>query len=451
MAEFSYPDLSPYIQSALQEEQRMNIANSPAGRLAAQIQQANLMQAQQELDPNSPKNQLALAIQRAQLQNQQGAFAEQQLRLRELQNPQLAAQRKIDNDVLEAILQGKNPYVTFAPQVSPEIAAARKIAEEQAGIPSTAYEGGDFIQISPASGNLPARGFSRSIGDAAKIKEREAKRADLQAKADAAGVPGIVRFDADGNPQFLPTKAFGGQAPVMPDAKFNPTGSRGGGGLTPNQQNTILRKASNAGINPDDPKYYDPETEKYDFTRIAIDEGKAARENKARENQLKAQGLTGKMQSDVAKLDAGAIQLDSLRDKMDELALSGKAPGFKDNFIAAITAAPPDGTWETLKYQTLKYFQSKESKDLEGNKGIISSALRSAISGLAVSKEEATNLGWLPRPSDSFGDLIGKVALVELYIKNQRAGLTGGSTSAPAPGVGAPPPKTAEEYVTPKR
>lgn len=383
-----------------------------------------------------------LALQQAPqvLQNQQLAaqiaLQLQRQKLNELQNPELALQRELQKAAIEGIVSGRNPSLIFQPQVSPEQAAMRQIALDQAGVPPPVS---DFQQLVPAIGGMGAIGISPSAGIAAEQRKAAAKLASDEAKYKAAGIPYARVPNAEGGFDLYPTRGFGGEAPVAAPL------SREGGepvkapvktssikSLTPNAQNILFGQAGAAGVDPNDPKYKN-EDGSYDFLQLSIDKGMAIRENKRVENALKAQGLTGKTKQDVDKLNAASKQLDNLQTELENLAKSGKAPGFADTFIAATTAAPPDGPISTLYQMGAKYFQSNESKDLEGRKGIVSSALTSAISGLAVSKSEAERLGWLPRPVDSFADLIRKVSLVEEYINSQRSGLSEGSAASPAP------------------
>lgn len=215
-------------------------------------------------------------------------------------------------------------------------------------------------------------------------------------------------------------------------------------GLTPNMQNSILRKAAESGIDPENPKYVDETTGTFDFIQLSIDGGKAAAESKRTQDAIKAQGLTGDARKSLENLNAASKQLDSLQDTILEISKTGKTPRFYDNALAAVTAAPPGGWWGSLVNQGAEYFQSDDSKYLEGKKSVINSALTKAISGLAVSEGEARRLGFLPRPGESFDSLVRKVGLVEDYINNQRAGLSEGSTvptTAPSPSAPTATPR----------
>lgn len=205
------------------------------------------------------------------------------------------------------------------------------------------------------------------------------------------------------------------------------------GALTENARLSIFRKASEAGIDPDNPKYFNEETQSTDFTRLAVDTGKSARENKRLEDAAKASGLTGKSKTTLEELNAASRQLDSLNDEVLEIARSGKTPGFLDNMIAAETSYPASGAISAGWQQLLKGIQSEESKVLEDRKAVVASQLNKAVSGLATTLSEDRKTSYLPRPGDTFEDLIRKVSSLREYVDNQRGGLSQGSGGGVAP------------------
>lgn len=239
--------------------------------------------------------------------------------------------------------------------------------------------------------------------------------------ADGKSVVGFNR--ATGNVESKPVpQSAGSQGPLT---ALPGKGGRGTGStreLTPNARMNILNKAATY-IDVDDPKYFNSTTGEYNYTALAIDGSKASRQAKIADNELKANGMTGATKDKVDALNAADKQLSALADNITTLASSGSTPGFFDSVIAVATAAPADGIFSALWNKGLKSVQSDESQYLEGQKSIVRSALTQAISGLAVTLSEDMRLQFLPRPEDSFLQLMNKVKLVEDYIKNQREGL----------------------------
>lgn len=213
--------------------------------------------------------------------------------------------------------------------------------------------------------------------------------------------------------------------------------SKSTGALTENQRLGALGRAAKANIDPDNPKYFNEETQSTDFSRLIIDTGKAEREAKRLEYAAKASGLTGKSKTSLEELNAASRQLDSLNDEVLEIARSGKTPGFLDNMIAAETSYPASGAISAGWQQLLKGVQSDESKVLEDRKAVVASQLNKAVSGLATTLSEDRKTSYLPRPGDTFEDLIRKVSSLREYVDNQRGGLSEGSApvvpTAPAP------------------
>lgn len=254
---FEFTNLSPYEQLATQQlldqsrrnplQEMISAYQAPqkyaqeqaAVELSAQIQRANLDALRRAGDPNSPENKMKLALDQA--------------RLNELQrDPNIAFQNRLQEDALRGIIDNRNPNFIIQPTVDPAILAARAEAEAAGGIPSTAYKQSDFIPLFPARGNIPAMGISPEAGRAAAAAKTQAKVAEIQARANAAGIPGKVLIDEDGNPQFIPTRAVGGQAPIMPDVKFPQNAAGGRGGLTANARSKLIQDYTDlTGISPD--------------------------------------------------------------------------------------------------------------------------------------------------------------------------------------------------------
>lgn len=454
MATRTFADLSPYRRAVSNAQAGTNLLDSLIQGVQGGIQLARLPQTLQD---NALAQELQNALTRQKildLQNPEAALArrlEQELTLKGALNPDLGIQRAPVGLVGETIA---NPgAITPAQQAalpSNELLAMRDIALQQGGVNPPAV----VIPTAPAGlPETPISAFGIQTGltsnpnvpvQAAEDKlERQIQLANSRVRS--AGVQGQFIPDGFGGMVFAqkPTTTGGevittrvntpeGDA-VKVASKTSPARA-----LTPNAQTTLLGQASAAGIDPDDPKYLTDGV--YDFTKLAIDKGKAVRENKRLDNAAKAAGLTGTTKTSIEALNAAEKQLHFLQDEIEQIASSGSTPGFWDNVIAAGTAAPADGFISGIVQQLAKGVQSDESKLLEGKKSIISSSLTKAISGLAVSKSEASRLGFLPRAGDSFEDLVMKASLVEEYIKNQRAGLAGAPdtvtpTAAPTGGI----------------
>lgn len=350
------------------------------------------------------------------------AAAAQQERLRQIQSPENQALQQ-----LEQQLGIQQAQVKLQELQNPEAALQRRIREAIAIRQATPVEvGGSLLQWDPATQGYKSvfTGPSRAT---------PAQFAGLTTTPE--GTQGVIFRPETGTFEAKPLPA--GVTDIRPKVT-QPVKTASARTLTPNMQNSILRKAAESGIDPENPKYVDETTGTFDFIQLSIDGGKAAAESKRTENAIKAQGLTGEARKSLENLNAASKQLDSLQDTILEINKTGKTPGFFDNALSAVTAAPPGGFWGSLVNQGADYLQSDDSKYLEGKKSVINSALTKAISGLAVSEGEARRLGFLPRPGESFDSLVRKVGLVEDYINNQRSGLSQGST-IPAPATSAAP------------
>lgn len=427
-----FADLSRYQLAAAQPTQNPLDALIQGYNQGQQLQQLPQIQAEQVLA--------------RQLQN---ALMAQ--RLKDLQNPEAALARKIQEELtvkaalnpelgIVATPAGLAGQTIFSPGATNQTEATLQqvlSTNPQTALPTAAPAALPETPISlfgvptglNTNPNIPAQATETKISNQIRL---------ANARAAANGEPVEYFTQLDGTVGIRPKRITAGVAPVATTlrtatgeaAKEQPKPTKGSAGsivMTPNQQNLTLRRASEAGVDVDDPKYFNDATQTYDFTKITIDGGKAARENKRLENAAKAGALSGKSKTDIEALNAAEKQLHSLQDEITEIANSGKTPGFFDNVIAASTAAPPEGALSAIYQQLAKGLQSDESKLLEDKKSIISSSLVKAISGLAVSKQEAARLGFVPRAGDSFEELIRKAAGVQNYINNQRAGLSEGS------------------------
>lgn len=446
MATRTFADLSPYRRAVSNAQGTANLLDTILGGIQQGVQLQRLPQTLQSQDIAQ------------QLQN-----AINQQKLLDIQNPQAALARDIERELtvkgalnpnlglinLERGLGtiGTPGAITAAQQASfpsAETLAMREIALNQAGVPSAefvvprAQAGIPVTEVAPFGISTGVYSDPNVPRQAAEDKlERDISLANSRVRS--AGVQGQFIPDGFGGMVFAqrPTTQGGevvtsrvntpeGEAVKVPP-KTSVSGSRG---LTPNAQTTLLGQATAAGVDVDSPKYFDQSTGAYNFTQIAIDKGKAQRENKRLENEAKASGLSGKTKTEIDALNAAERQLSSLQDEISEIANSGQTPGFLDDFVSASTASGPTGGLSFLYQRMLKGLQGEEAKVLEGKKSIISSALVKAISGLAVTLSEEKRLQFLPRPGDSFQDLVRKTSLVQDYIENQRAGLSG--ETAPA-------------------
>lgn len=305
----------------------------------------------------------------------------------------------------------------------------------ESDIPKAAPVGPTLEQIIASNGQ--ATGFVQNP-----LLRSQQQQAEADAYLQKHPVTMVREQDAQGNVFLRPSRSVGG-APITA-APLNVEGGgqlkgavKTSGALTETAKLTAFRKASEAGIDPDNPKYFNEETQSTDFTRLVVDTGKATRENKRLEDAAKASGLTGKSKTSLEELNAASKQLDSLNDEVLEIARSGKTPGFLDNMIAAEISFPASGGISAGWQQLLKGIQSDESKVLEDRKAVVASQLNKAVSGLATTLSEDRKTSYLPRPGDTFEDLIRKVSSLREYVDNQRRGLSEGSApvvpTAPAP------------------
>lgn len=467
MATRQFADLSAY---------RRNVNNAQAGAnlLDSLIQGVQGGIQLQQLPGKLQENQIAQQLQNAiNLQ-----------KLQDLQNPQAALARRLEQELtLKGALNSDLGIVRAQPGLvgqtitTPGALTAQQMAslptqdqmENQATAAQIALSSGQPVpeqlslpSVAPGLPETPISAFGIQTGlnvnpnipIQAKDRKLNDQIAAMNARAASSGTP--IRYERGLNDELIavPTRQVGTgpistipiQDPTGEAPKLAPRASTRSGGaaraLTPNAQTTLLSQASAAGIDPDSPKYFDEATNTYDFIKLSIDKGKAQRENKRAENAAKASELKGKTKTDVDALNAADKQLDFLQDEIAEIANSGKTPGFLDNLIAAETSSPPTGWLSSGWQQLLKDVQSEESKELEGKKTIISSALTKAISGLAVTAQEATRLGFLPRAGESFQEIVRKAAVLKEYIKNQREGLSGVPDEIPvSPATPAPAAK----------
>lgn len=375
------------------------------------------------------------AQKQAQLLNLQLSNAIAQQKLADLANPNAAVARRLAEDLaIKGITQPKTG-IEIAPLGLEGLTIAQPgtvTAQQEAllGLPVT--EGLNIAAqapITPINIGAAPTGFNLNptLATNARQQELKDKVAAMEAQAKARGISGQARVDSEGNVYFMQTSGIqAGTAPVITDLnrKEIPKGKGSGSSreLTPNSRMNILNKAATY-LNVDDPRYYNSETGEYNYTALTIDGAKAARRAKEVENLAKASASTGATKDKIDALNAVELQLNSLKENLTQLADSPSTPGFMDSVLATMTAQPADGFFSALVTKGAKALQSDESKYLEGQKSIVNSALTQAISGLAVTAQEAARLGFLPRPEDSFRDTLNKLGLVEQYIANQREGL----------------------------
>lgn len=292
------------------------------------------------------------------------------------------------------------------------------------------------------------------------VSEQAVQRAVERARAlRPSTAPGVRYMTTDQGIVALPTRPIGDE--ITPTVITGPTGeplraaprpSAATRGLTEFQQTSYLTRASKAGV--DTNNFLNADTGEIDYKRLAVEVGRREGQAAETERQAKVQRaaqLPAALKERLAGYNAASRDLESLKNEIASIEASGAQPSAFDNAIAAATAAPPDGFFGSLYQQSLRFFQSPESKDLEAQKGKVSSALLRAVSGLAVTESERRNTTpFLPVAGDSYGDLIRKVAGLEEYIKNQSQGIleVGGQTPI-APSTAVPTTSTTTPAPTP--
>jgi hypothetical protein len=321
--------------------------------------------------------------------------------------------RNIRNDLLLKQAMGELGGV-----VTPEMTQMRQTAMEQGGVamPQTVQIGG--MEIDPGLASQFRRQREREIL-ADEIEKEKVKRAALPHNNQFVGFMGNAPMQYNPRTGTLEPVSVGGGVQVTGplDAKTKTTASSRG--LTENAKMAAIGLAGKHGVNIKDPKYM-KEDGTIDYMALTFD----ARQNEGKEEVAKRNeklnGMTTDQKNKVGAYMAIQNDLVPLKQQIKELSDAGKFPSAIDNAIAVAANQPPDGFFSALLSGAAKALQTTDSKELEGNKAMISTALTNAISGAAVPDNERVYLvPFLPQTTDDVNGLLIKIAGLERHLNNK--------------------------------
>lgn len=376
----------------------------------------------------------------------------------ELEALRTAPQRAAEAEALQTLGAAAQATGGAVPVTIPEQEALRQFTAVgrpvATGVTESDLEAGAMIPAAVAADIVRGTGLP-GVG----VSEEAAARTLAAQRALRAATPSVRYMTTDQGIVALPTRP--GDEAITPTVITGPTGeplrapprpTAAARGLTEFQQTSYITRANKAGVDANN--FLNAETGEIDYRRLAAEVGRKEGQLAEAERQSKVQRaaqLPAALKERLAGYNAASRDLESLKNEISSIEAAGAQPSAFDNAIAAATSAPPEGFFGSLYQQSLRFFQSPESKDLEAQKGKVSSALLRAVSGLAVTESERRNTTpFLPVAGDAYGDLIRKVAGLEEYIQNQTQGIleVGGQTPI-VPAVAAPAAPTTTPAPTP--
>lgn len=419
-----FADLSSYRRS-LDLQKANQLAADPLADLILSAQQGYALQQlpQTMMAQEQAKVDAALATQ---LKN---ALVAEQLNV--LRNPEAARTARLQEDILKGLVAGTNPGLVLEPQIDPALVEARAVAEAAGGTPTTSYAGGDFIPLGTLPGGRRA-GISPSAAAEATGRKNAARIAEIKARADAAGVPGTVIIDQDGNPQFIPTRATGGVAPTATQV-LGPDGTpikgqikKGGAtGLTPTRISIIAGKSGEAGFTQEDIDEKYTTNGVVDWIRVNIDANRKIQENVKEAARLKASVLPASLREKASGFIAAHGDLGELTVSLREFQTKGGEPGAWERAVGVALEQPPDGVWSALYQSVIGQSLTADTRELNALKARVRSAVTKANAGLSQTEREIANVTqYSPATNDTLEQTLQKAAGLESYIRNQVRAIT---------------------------
>lgn len=430
-----FANLAP---AQMQVAQRRGSAISPLDAIMGGIQQGlQLQQLPQQLEDQALQRQLqnALLTQKLQdLQNPQAALArkiQEELTIRGALNPDLGISQTPVGLTGQTIF---NPGATNATEAQLEAALA---ANPQSVIPSAPAIGAPETPISVAgvqtgltlNPNAPISAESRKLNNQISL-------ANARAAANGEAVEYFTQVD--GTVGIRPKRVLAGTTPVATTlqtstgeaAKELPKSARGAGArpLTETARSALLTRAGKFGVISSDQDLDKFRTESGDLNieKLSVAAGRAEREGLEAEKEAKLNQAPAEVKSKVAAYQAVQKDLERLRAKLDEELVSGDIPsGFQDIISSSLAEAP--GNFFTRAFQrfVLQPAQSKTAATNERLRGAVSASIGRAIAGASLTGTEKQNLiPFSPQPGDSFERLLEKSASLEQFLNNQIEGLT---------------------------
>lgn len=441
MATRSFVNLDPYEAAILQQRARQV---SPLDAALQSVQQGiQIQQLPQTLQDQALQRQLNNALLQEKLisvQNPNEALA------RELQK--IAITEAVKNP-LSGIIQtpaGAVGEVIATPQAIPQTAIGLEqalTANPAMSIPTAA----PTLPIVPLGTGVVQTGLSQDLNVPAQAVEDklegQIRLANARIRSTNPTVKGQFIPDGFGGMVFaqFPT-APGGEVqtsrvttPEGQDIKVVPK-TASARGLTDGQRTALLARAGKAGVNPND---FAREDGTFDYDKMAIASGTSEKKAADDFRKAKLEAIPAELRSKAAGYLAVQKDLENLKTEMQDLQAKGGVPGILDNAIASATAGAPTGFWSNLYRAGLQSFQSADSREFEGSKARVSTALTNMISGAAVPDSERKFLTpFLPFPGESLESVLAKISGLEEYLNNRITTFspsTGGDPVAPASAI----------------
>lgn len=208
---------------------------------------------------------------------------------------------------------------------------------------------------------------------------------------------------------------------------------------TQGQIMSALTNASKYGVNPE---AFRDQAGEIDYQRLSVAIGAAQKQNRDAERKAKLEAIPAEMRTKAAGYIAVQKDLDDLKEDVESLQKSGRIPSLLDNAISSATSGAPDGFFSSLYRAGLQNFQSAESREFEGTKARVATALSNMISGAAIPESERKFLTpFTPVQGETFESLVGKLSGLERYLQNRIS-----TFSQPVSGGGKPSSSGGEPF-----
>lgn len=218
-------------------------------------------------------------------------------------------------------------------------------------------------------------------------------------------------------------------------------------GLTANRQNLILQQYGKVQdiVGPlTDQKVLDDQGQ-LDFGKLAIEVGSASRSQDLEDIRRKQEALPTGLKDEAAGWISAQKDLANLKAKLVDI--KDEEPGAFQNAAAVVASIPSTGWFTSFGRQIANSVLDENTKDKETLRSGLKTAVQTALSGKAVTKnEEASLSALLPLADDTIKDLVRKSTGLEVFINNKLQGLEESGRPLPIQAPSTPPSSTGYKF-----
>jgi len=192
---------------------------------------------------------------------------------------------------------------------------------------------------------------------------------------------------------------------------------------------TLKSKGAALGV---DPKDYTEEGGKFNEDAYRMEVGDREREMRMLKLEADSMNMPAELKGKLGLYNAALMNLQDLRGKLEQSVSGGAELTPFQRAIASAVQSPPEGFFDALKQSALKSMQDADAREINAMNAKVSSVLRLAISGVAVTPHEQQSTNpFLPNPSDPLPVLLEKAKGLEEYINRTREGFIQAGKTAP--------------------